>query len=57
MMFIDMTQELSVLLTGLNLTLAVSALALFGNVALRTWTRSMTRPRLTLNRPALAGAR
>jgi hypothetical protein len=57
MMFIDMTQELSVFLTGLNVTLAVSALALFGNVALRSWTRSMTRPRVTLNRPALAGAR
>ena len=57
MMFIDMTQELSVLLTGLNVTLLVSGLAVFGNVALRTWTRSMSRPRLTLNRPALAGAR
>ncbi|MDX2170772.1 MAG: hypothetical protein SF182_27120 [Deltaproteobacteria bacterium] len=57
MLFIDMTQELSVLLTGLNIALLVSAMALVGNVALRTWTRSMSRPRLSLDRPALAGAR
>lgn len=57
MMFIDMTQELSVLLTSLNMALVVSGLALFGNVALRSWMRSMNRPQMTLNRPALAGAR
>ena len=57
MMIIDMTHELSHLLTGLNVALVVSGLALFANGVLHFRTRPITRPRLTLTRPVLAGAR
>jgi len=57
MMIIDMTNELSVLLIALNIGLVVSAAALFGGSLTRALTRAMTRPRLPVQRPALAGAR
>ncbi len=60
MMVIDMTAELSPLLYGMNALLVMSALALLAEPAsraLRNWTRTFTRPRLTVGGPALGHSR
>ena len=57
MMMLDMTRELSPLLMGLDATLVISALGILSAGVGALWTRRMPRPRLTLQRPALAGAR
>ncbi len=57
MMFIDMTNELAPILYGLNIALVVSAAAIVGSTAMNAWFRSIRRierPRLVVNRPALA---
>jgi len=60
MMFIDMTTELSPILYGMNVLLFVSALAVLAEPAsrsLRNWTRTFTRPRLTVGGPAMGHSR
>lgn len=57
MMVIDMTNELSLLLSALNVGLVLSTVAVFGGVLARAWSRAMPRPRPSFPRPALAGAR
>lgn len=57
MMFIDMTKELAPFLYGLNIALVVSAAAIVGSTAMNAWFKSIRRierPRLVVNRPALA---
>ena len=56
MMFIDLTNELSSILIGLNLALLVSGAALIGQVAVDTWFSSFGRfewRRPVLHKPAL----
>ena len=56
-MVIDMTNQLSPILVGLNLSLIVSAAALFAPTALETWSGSLgrfVRRPFTLNRPVMA---
>jgi nucleoside phosphorylase len=57
MMLIDMTRELSPLLMGFNVVLVISGLGLVAASVGTAWMRKLSRPRLTLQRPALAGAR
>ncbi|MEO8602246.1 MAG: hypothetical protein ABI629_06700 [bacterium] len=57
MMLIDMTRELSPILMGFDVALVISAIGLIASAVGTDWSRKLTRPRLTLQRPALAGAR
>ena len=55
-MFIDMTRELSPILSGLNVALVLSGAALVGQVALNSWFRSFGRfewRRPVLHKPVL----
>lgn len=56
-MVIDLTNQLSPILVGLNVALVVSAAAIFAPTALDTWSGSLgrfVRRPLTLNRAVLA---
>lgn len=56
MLVIDWTPELAPLFYGMNALLVISAIAVAAEPvarAVRNWTRTLSRPRFSISRPAL----